>query len=584
MSDSTKSMLSGIYEMGKSVREYIDQKGVDSVNNIFDLPDNPTDGQLITVGCDLFIGCNGQWVKVGEDSAPSAEGVPDCVFNLDELTQYMAYKDNFISQNTASSFMNAFNSDIDPFVIDVCTYPSSNLPDEELNVVKIDESTFKWGIFAQAQTINLSAIEHIDPQGAECTFKNWDSSTNLAFADSQSKNTSLFVDQDCSITGYFECLLPAKSISSDQLQFNVQATNSNTIIEKSQKNRSINNINAVLADNTEQLFNTNTLNFQGSSRLEVGDIGDFTFLHDGSSDYTVEFWCRLEAQSAAISSTSHSGPGSLFGSAANVFDSSGTTSFGKQSIKGSNFTARAEIYFSSEISEIDRITWTYRLGGDSGGERRLYIRRSADNVWQHIITGARNTQKQTRTGNGPYSPFNAIRLQYQGSSTTTQKFETYDIGLFRNALDPNTPTEEFVPASSSTIYDFVSTSSNSNVPGIMIRGRDGKIEAFMLNGSSSYLKHTSENTLNELQWNHVAVTFKDGKFYSHINGIFQGETPDPFTAASQTAQQQELLIGAAHNVPGNSIRHLEGRMQDIRVSKTAIYSNQGNFKPPTSLF
>ena len=561
--------------------------GVDSVNNIFDLPDNPTNGQLITVGCDLFIGCSGQWVKVGEDSAPPAEGVPDCVFNLDELTQYIAYKDSFISQNTSNSFMNAFNSDIDPFVIDVCTYPSSNLPEEELNVVKIDESTFKWGIFAQAQTINLSAIEHIDPQGAECTFKNWDSSTNLAFADSQSKNTSLFVDQDCSITGYFECFLPPKSISSDQLQFNVQATNSNTTIEKSQKNRSINNINGVLSDNTQQLFNTNTLNFQGSSRLEVGDIGDFTFLHDGSSDYTVEFWTRVENLAPEIDiGSNNSGSvgtqlGYVQGSPLNLFDSSNSTHYSIRNVKSlAGFSVQLRVNFTRPIENIDQIKWTFQVTECCGG-RTLSIKRASDQQWILGVAGGSGSQKRTDTRNGPFPPFDAIRMAYGGRSSAPRQFYNFNVDFLANALDPNLPTEEL--NLTSIIDPFVSTSYNQTVPGLNVYSAGGTIKALMYNGSSTY-NYSTQNSLIENQWSHVAVTFKDGKFYSHIDGIFQGELSNPIASPSQATQQQKLLIGAAHNVPGNSIRHLKGRMQDIRVSKTAIYSNQGNFKPPTSLF
>ena len=555
-------------------------------------PASENDGALIASGCDLYYSCDGNWVPLKgspDDTLRTIDidnaNLPECVETLDEYNQFVAYKDQFLSENISDSFMDAFNTDIDPLVIDVCTHVQSNLPNE-FNTVKIDESSYKWGMFSSAQTINLSATEYSDDKGNQCTFKYWRSS-NLSFADDQSKNTSTFVDADCSITGYFECLLAPKVPLDRELELNVQATNSNTIIEKSQKNRSINNINGVTVSNTEKVLNTNSLNFSGSSYLEIGQENDFTFLHDGSSNYTVEFWAKAENIAPQIDTGSaNSGSvgtqlGYVQGSPSNLFDSSNSTHYSIINIRRlAAFSMQLQVNFTSPIENVDQIKWTFRVTECCGG-RALYIKTASDQIWRTGVSGGSGGSTRTDTGNGPFAPFDAIKMLYGGSSSTFQSFYNFNVDFLVNALNPDLPTQEFNPVTS--IDPFVSTSYNQTVPGLSIYSAGGIIKALMYNGSSTY-SYSTQNSLIENQWNHVAVTFKDGKFYSHINGIYQGQAGNHFTNFSLESQEQKLLIGAANNGPANSTQFLKGYMQDVRISRSAIYSDAGNFSPPSNLF
>jgi len=589
--------FTGIEKISKDLIEY----GFLSSNVVTKYTDNipsasENDGKLIASGCDLYYSCDGNWVPLKgtpDDTLRTIDidnaSLPACVETLDEYNQFVAYKDAFLSENISNSFMDAFNTDIDPLVIDVCTHVQSNLPNE-FNTVKIDESSYKWGMFSSAQTINLSATEYSDDKGNQCTFQYWDSS-NLSFADDQNKNTSTFVDEDCSITGYFECLLAAKVPLARELDLNIQATNSNTIIEKSTTNKSINNINGVTVSNSEQIFNTNTLNFTGASHIEVGNSNDFQFLHDGSSNYTVEFWTKPKNITTEIDPDAISG-GSvgtwqyqyIEGTPLNLFDSDDSTHYSVRNIESTfwhpDFSIQLQVNFSSPIGNIDQIKWTFRVTECCGG-RALYIKRASDGQWMTGVSGGSGGVTRTDIGDGPFPPFDAIKMVYNGRSTSYQQFYNFGVDFLVNALNPDLPTQEFNPVSS--IDPFVSTSYNQTVPGLSIYSAGGIIKALMYNGSSTY-SYSTQNSLIENQWNHVAVTFKDGKFYSHINGIYQGQTGNPFTNFSLESQEQKLLIGAANNGPANSAQFLKGYMQDVRVSRSAIYSDAGNFSPPANLF
>ena len=213
--------------------EWVDMPagGADSVDDITDLPNNPDDGQLITVGCDLYIGCNGQWVKVGANAIAPPTEAPACVSNLEEYNQYTEYKDQFLADNSSASFSAGLNNqtNIHDFIHDVCLFTDSNLS-QERNTAVIDETTFKWGMFASDQNINITAQAFSDPKIAPCTFKEWRS--NLPGFPKTNAQETIFIDQDASVTGFFECLVVPDQPSCDQVALHLNPTQEKLLLTR----------------------------------------------------------------------------------------------------------------------------------------------------------------------------------------------------------------------------------------------------------------------------------------------------------------------------------------------------------------
>ena len=68
------------------------------------------------------------------------------------------------------------------------------------NIVKITESTFKWGVFEDGTTINIES-----PSSNPCTFSNWKTSDNSILGNPSDASTTALINQDTSITGVFNC-------------------------------------------------------------------------------------------------------------------------------------------------------------------------------------------------------------------------------------------------------------------------------------------------------------------------------------------------------------------------------------------
>jgi hypothetical protein len=225
--NTNKLMLSGIYQMGKTIRENITFTGLqdtppnyafkqylesttdglqyvnahDLATTLGSIPKQYQDGvnfegQLVNSGCDLYLVCNGQWIKYysynGILSSDSSD-IPDCVNTVEELALYEQYKDYTTSEYGTNLFdeeLNEPNPSTD--FHNVCLFSS-----DSNSKVSIDETTYKWGIFNGDQTINLTALP-----GNGGGFSHW-TGYGATFGDFSNRNTTTFVDKDLSITGVF---------------------------------------------------------------------------------------------------------------------------------------------------------------------------------------------------------------------------------------------------------------------------------------------------------------------------------------------------------------------------------------------
>ena len=294
--------------------------GVESFDSTADLPLNPSNGRLATVGCDLFIGCNGVWVKVGANAISAPVEAPDCVSNLEEFNQYVEYRDEFIANNLDSSFSAGLNDQVNihDFVHDVCLFADSNLP-EEKNIVLIDESTFKWGIFAGDQDINITATPLNNSSIGVCTFKEWRSDDSSTLLNNPSANNQLQVaiDKDTSITGFFECQLGFASTNQpecSEIELHLQSDTAN--INEAAVDISLNNHTVTLAQNNSNvgsvthkndqniLGSQSSFHFDGDGYLELEPNVNWNFDEDNASDFTIESWFRLEQYGHGNSNTS----------------------------------------------------------------------------------------------------------------------------------------------------------------------------------------------------------------------------------------------------------------------------------------
>ena len=277
---------------------------IPSYNTTGDLPNNPDNGSLATVGCDLHVACNGEWEVIGANDMAPPEGFPDCVSSLAEAQAYTDYRTAFLAQNGANAFdAGLFGGDED-MIHDVCLFAKSNLPASygELNQVSITENgnnRFKWAMLAQTQDIQITTTPYNQAGSASCTFKNWTSA--LAGFTSTNANETVNITQDISITGNFECSLQPQHPSCGEIELFLQPTIAGgSITDGSSYERVVTLQGDPTVDNTEPLFAQPTINFDGDpapngDRLEVGDNTTFKWIHNYSSPFTIECWVYVDA-------------------------------------------------------------------------------------------------------------------------------------------------------------------------------------------------------------------------------------------------------------------------------------------------
>jgi len=202
--DTPTGYQSGYYlESTATGISYIDPTGlarkIPTIPNAYDfVPEDMEDGEIIKVGCDIYLSCNGEWKNLGSPGAPEIENLPGCVTNLSQAVEYQEYKEEFLAQNMGNTFDQMLNSDTDisDSIYNVCLFSN-----ESNSTVKIDETTYKWGMFSDTQTVNITATPGTTSD-REIVFSRW-AGDGAVFGNANSSQTTLLVDKDLSVTGYF---------------------------------------------------------------------------------------------------------------------------------------------------------------------------------------------------------------------------------------------------------------------------------------------------------------------------------------------------------------------------------------------
>jgi len=193
-----QEMLDLYSKMGASVRDFLDEVNVGKVVprtfNELPTPALNYDGEIVRVGCALHYSCNGEWQMISSLGSAAA-----CVDNLEELSDYEAYKEEFFANELANNFINSFDnnesSNTETETFEVCLSVS---PKGFGHTALIDETGYRFGLFAEPQTVNITATPNNNK-----SFLRWEGA-GAVFGDSASQQTTLLVDKDLFITGYFE--------------------------------------------------------------------------------------------------------------------------------------------------------------------------------------------------------------------------------------------------------------------------------------------------------------------------------------------------------------------------------------------
>lgn len=197
---------------------------ITSYDSVASLPASQEVGTLATVGCDLYIACDGgEWQRVLKDgeqtSVSDDEKFPACVTTINDQIMYSSYRDAFIEDNKADVFKKAYNGDPQTVIHEVCVHTI-----DSKNIARIDDgpdNIYKFGLFYGNTGVDITAI----PKDNDVVFDRWESSTSQdVFGDPNQQNTTLQVSENMDIHAYFAGYTVAET-----LDMGTTYTNANTI-------------------------------------------------------------------------------------------------------------------------------------------------------------------------------------------------------------------------------------------------------------------------------------------------------------------------------------------------------------------
>ena len=138
LQDTPSSYNNGAYL--RSTQNGLEYAGIipTSYADVSSLPGSPIEheGEIVKVGCDIFLSCNGEWKKLdtsSQDYIPSS--YPACVTTTEEMIEYDKYEDEVSESLMADALLNSLNGEsIDLNLNNVCLFQqeqSSSLNFEE---------------------------------------------------------------------------------------------------------------------------------------------------------------------------------------------------------------------------------------------------------------------------------------------------------------------------------------------------------------------------------------------------------------------------------------------------------------------
>ena len=187
-------------------------------------PASDHDGEVVKVGCNLYISCNGEWVLINDPSniKINNDEYPGCIETLSDFIDYYSYTQDKHSEFWVKNFISGLNRDPGIKLYSVCTV-ADNGGSTFNNHVSIDQTNFKYGMFEKQTEINITATAH-----ESCSFKNWTGDQNILnnIGDKFNSNTNIIVNDNLSITGVFDCGLSSNPGTEFSQTINVEVINS----------------------------------------------------------------------------------------------------------------------------------------------------------------------------------------------------------------------------------------------------------------------------------------------------------------------------------------------------------------------
>jgi len=223
LQDTPSDYLSGYYlESTATGISYIDPTGlarkIPTIPNTYEsIPEEPIekDGEIIKVGCDLYLSCDKEWIKFSNDSNAASldddSSYPACVNTVAQALDYQEYKDSIMFDKIGDLFDQSLNGDnVEEEIYNVCLLSS-----ESNSTVKIDETTYPWGLFQEPQTVNITATPGTAVD-KKIVFSHWEGA-GATLGNSNSAQTTLEVDKDLSVTGFFNSVYNVSSAYTQEM-------------------------------------------------------------------------------------------------------------------------------------------------------------------------------------------------------------------------------------------------------------------------------------------------------------------------------------------------------------------------------
>ena len=206
------------YKSGQFLRatedsiEYIDPTGIQvfpskhiSENT---LPENVVNNEIVSVGCNLYIGCEGKWQPINNPNnvTVNTSEYPQCVKTVQDLFNYQSYIDDVSSEIAKNNFIRGLNGENHEEYYSICldVYSSDfeHIQNFDGNtIVYTEESSYPWGMFKDNSIINI----HAKSTNAQCSFEHWTGAQDIIIGNKFEATTTVEMNKDIGLTAVFDC-------------------------------------------------------------------------------------------------------------------------------------------------------------------------------------------------------------------------------------------------------------------------------------------------------------------------------------------------------------------------------------------